>query len=435
VRTGTSPFARLESVLLAKIKEHRKKSRRVSNTFIRVNALQIFEELKRDERSGYHNKVFKASTGWQCRFIKRNKLKYAKRKSGKKMHPNDHVKKIENFLATLRFKLLSPPSEDTTVYELWGRFRPEHRFNMDQVPLPFVVNQDYTYTDHGDKTLHVKCPAEALRKRQFTMHIVMNAGRSNMKCGYIDVVAKGKGLRVTKAEKEAWDNRVKFFWQKNAWVDSIVMQGLAKRFVGYKNKKFGEDQWVIMFCDNLAAHVDSDVKTIFGDGKVLLVFFPPAMTEVIQPIDAGYGRSTRCCIGNELDRWLMDTSNLEKWEANLTASERRILVSYLVGQANSKMMSDEMDGLRIGCFERTGCLITRDIDVELIKPQGVTVSFKVPTEAPPLDLNIHEEVVGTSTTCTADSGMEQYIEQDNNDIGDDTNDNILLEGESDVNEK
>ena len=70
-----------------------------------------------------------------------------------------------------------------------------------------------------------------------------------------------------------------------------------------------------------------------------------------------------------------------------------------------------------------------------IKPQGVTVSFKVPTEAPPLDLNIHEEVVGISTTCTADSGMEQYIEQDNNDIGDDTNDNILLEGESDVNEK
>jgi len=38
---------------------------------------------------------------------------------------------------------------------------------------------------------------------------------------------------------------VKLFWQKNAWVDSIVMQELAKRFVDYKNKKFGEDQWVI----------------------------------------------------------------------------------------------------------------------------------------------------------------------------------------------
>ena len=36
---------------------------------------------------------------------------------------------------------------------------------------------------------------------------------------------------------------------------------------------------------------------------------------------------------------------------------------------------------------------------------------------------------------TADSGMEQYIEQDYNDIGDNTNDHILLRGESDVNEK
>ena len=41
-------------------------------------------------------------------------------------------------------------------------------------------------------------------------------------------------------------------------------------------------------------------------------------------------------------------------------------------------------------------------------------------------------VVGTSTTCTADSEMEQYIEQDDNEIGDDTNDDIFLEGESDI---
>ena len=37
--------------------------------------------------------------------------------------------------------------------------------------------------------------------------------------------------------------------------------------------------------------------------------------------------------------------------------------------------------------------------------------------------------MGTSTTCTADSGMEKYIEQDNNEIGDETNDDILLEVE------
>jgi len=34
----------------------------------------------------------------------------------------------------------------------------------------------------------------------------------------------------------------------------------------------------------------------------------------------------------------------------MAAAERRILASYLVGQANSMMMSDEMDDLRIGAY-------------------------------------------------------------------------------------
>ncbi len=37
--------------------------------------------------------------------------------------------------------------------------------------------------------------------------------------------------------------------------------------------------------------------------------------------------------------------------------------------------------------------------------------------------------MSTSTTCTADSGMEQCIEQDDNEISDD---NIFLEEESDI---
>ena len=40
--------------------------------------------------------------------------------------------------------------------------------------------------------------------------------------------------------------------------------------------------------------------------------------------------------------------------------------------------------------------------------------------------------MGTSTT--ADSGMGLYIEQDNNEIGDETNDDIFLEGEEKITE-
>ena len=80
---------------------------------------------------------------------------------------------------------------------------------MDQVPLPFVVNQEYTYTANEDSNIHITCPAEALRKRQFTMHVVVNAGIGEKREGYVDVVCKGGVKRLSLAEKNQWDGRVK----------------------------------------------------------------------------------------------------------------------------------------------------------------------------------------------------------------------------------
>ena len=89
----------------------------------------------------------------------------------------------------------------------------------------------------------------------------------------------------------------------------------------------------------------------------------------------------------------MDASNLLKWESNMTAMERRILVTHLVARAQEYMLEDDQDSARIGCFEQTGSLITASISNEkdkLISPQGVTVPFIVPV-LPPSDQDIEEE--------------------------------------------
>ena len=74
-----------------------------------------------------------------------------------------------------------------------------------------------------------------------------------------------------------------------------------------------------------------------------------------------------------------------KWEAKMTAGERRILVTQLVGESMDYIMAPDQDKLRIGAFERTGCLITMLVSEELdkkIKPQGTSPgSFEVPTDA------------------------------------------------------
>ena len=195
-------------------------------------------------------------------------------------------------------------------------------------------------------------------KRQFTMHQVFNAGKGDKAHGWCDMVCRGTGKRIAQAETDLYDEDIEVFWQPKAWVDKVVMRNLAERFVMEKNRVHGEDVWVILFCDNLSAHLDQEVKTIFGNGKVVLFYLPPNMTNFIQPIDAGLGRSVRILIGHFLHAWLMEADHMEKWESKMTAGERRILSIGFLGKAMRKVMTQEYEAMRVGCFERTGCLLT-----------------------------------------------------------------------------
>ena len=161
---------------------------------------------------------------------------------------------------------------------------------------------------------------------------------------------------------------------------------LATKFVAEKMQRHG-DEWIDLFADNLSAHLNPGVKRIFGEGYVFVIYFPPSMTEIVQSIDARYGRPMRSSIGRELDLWLMNGENLLKWEGKMTAMERRILVTHLVARAQEYMLHEDRDRQRISCFERTECLITNEVcgKVVLIKPQGVTVPFIVPVLPPAED--------------------------------------------------
>ena len=150
------------------------------------------------------------------------------------------------------------------------------------------------------------------------------------------------------------------------------------------------------------------------------------MTNFIQPIDAGLGRTVRISIGHFLDQWLMDEDNMERWESSLTAGERRIISVGFVGQAMRKVMSVDYDNMRVGCFERTGCLMTIIANEEhdkKIRPQGMdTRNFTVPSVRTPTMIvdgannDENENIVGQDEeaaalqeeqTCLAEQGDEE----------------------------
>ena len=82
---------------------------------------------------------------------------------------------------------------------------------MDHGPLPFVVSQEDTFTMDDDNDVNTKCPKEALRKRQFSMHQVFNAGKGDKAHGWCDIVCRGIGKRTSKAEKDLCDDNIEVF--------------------------------------------------------------------------------------------------------------------------------------------------------------------------------------------------------------------------------
>ena len=197
-----SPFHQMESQLYTKIVQMRKESRKVSSTWIRINGRKLFNKIKEEHPNKWEGVDFHGSRGWADRFMRRKRIKYRKKKSGKEVTVLQCVPAFEKFPALVRFKILPPLTDLQEVDSLYGRFPPHLRFNMDQCPLPFVVSQDTTFTVASDNDVHIKCPGEALRKRQFTMHVVYNAGNGARRAGWVDLVCKGTGKRIRQTEKE-----------------------------------------------------------------------------------------------------------------------------------------------------------------------------------------------------------------------------------------
>ena len=103
---------------------------------------------------------------------------------------------------------------------------------------------------------------------------------------------------------------------------------------------------------------------------------PPTETDQVQPIDRGLGRQVKIYIGQQLDEWLDDDNNLDKWEDNkLSASDRRILLATWYDKAVRKALQGEA---KWKYFQHAGALLTADgSDDDLIKFEGVPDGYKL----------------------------------------------------------
>ena len=85
---------------------------------------------------------FKGSKNWLYRFTKRNDISVRRRTNKKQQSSKEKIEIIQDFHRKLRKAVQSRRRRDPAFDSKWGRWLPCNRWNVDEVPLPFVVDQD-----------------------------------------------------------------------------------------------------------------------------------------------------------------------------------------------------------------------------------------------------------------------------------------------------
>ena len=105
--------------------------------------------------------------------------------------------------------------------------------NMDQTPLPFVMDDGKAYNQTGSKEIWCASGSSGLEKRQCTVQLTIFADEVSRVRPV--VIFRGKGLGIKAEEKRKWYKRVKVLFQKNAWCEEKMM------------KEWTPSEWAIYF--------------------------------------------------------------------------------------------------------------------------------------------------------------------------------------------
>jgi len=151
------------NLLVAEFKLRRAKGSKVSKLWIKTNMKKKIERCYGKEEA---NK-FKGSNNWFQRFKRRHQIALRRRTNKKQHSANDGRETIQRFHRNLRKAVQSKRRRNNSVVDTkFGRWLPKDRYNVDQVPLPFVIDQETTYDVAGTKQVWVSLPASGLDKRQ-----------------------------------------------------------------------------------------------------------------------------------------------------------------------------------------------------------------------------------------------------------------------------
>ena len=335
-RGRTSFYPLMEKRLYDEFAKNRREGRKIKRWWFMAEAKELMKEMHP------HVTAFKYSEHWFKRFRVRFNQSFRRATHVAQKAPEALSNTIAGFHRRLH-----------DVRES-GVFAAADIGNMDQTPLPFILDDGTTYNQRGEKEIWCVSGPSGLDKRQCTVQLTAFADGVNRVRPLI--IFRGQGKRLAKKEKDAWDGHVRVMFQENAWCDGAVMKEWVSSEWGnvFTNKPSPGSSGKILVADMHRAQQIHEVVDMLRQRKTTMVAIPAGCTSRIQPLDVSLNKPFKDAVRQEHERH--QHANLELYTTGkISASERRVLITKWVAKAWQKI-SDNKD-MVVRSFQKCGLFI------------------------------------------------------------------------------
>ena len=318
-------------------KEHRTNGLRVTARFLRVAMRRSILE--------HHGEVaaasFRASHRWLQAFARRHRLSLRRKTNSKHMPIEARLAKCKRWHARFRRRLRRESSTTAPLHETWGRWLPQDRISIDQVPCNLREGDGRTYAEVGSKRVWLVGCKQDDGKRFCTLQVAARCSNGSPDVPRrgqprLSIIFRGTGKRISPEERAAWHPDVWVRFQKKAWADEAMCEDYAlveMAEITAAARLAGRESVAIF--DNLHGQTTQTHLVHLARNRCKRHLLPSNMTDALQLVDAGVGHALKTEMAHLHDEWLSKDDNLELWTTAtlFPVWRKRALVTWLAAQA------------------------------------------------------------------------------------------------------
>ena len=222
-----------------------------------------------------------------------------------------------------------------------GTYQVKDIANMNQGPLPVVMNDGKMHADKGSPEVRCATHGSGLDKRKYSVQLTIFAARKPRVKPL--VIFWAKRLRIKSKEQDALDRRVQVLFQEKALsAEPVMLDWISQQWNNCSIKPpTNGSSGKILISDVHRAQQTGKVKCILKKkNKTNLINVPPGCASRVKPLDVVFNKPFKDII-RQLFEQHIDENLVNYNEGKITASQRRVLITKWVGTAWSKMSKKE----------------------------------------------------------------------------------------------